>query len=126
MEECSKVITHTKVRKVLKSVNTTNPFVHRVSTATSTGLPKYMFTPRTGQIKSGVYKASTTTAVKPNHTLTKPGNKTNASLPSSTQTSESLQQLPPSKPPQPPQKTDASTGTEPSGLICQDTPMSIP
>jgi len=71
LEDSSKVITHSKVKKVLKSVNNSNPFVHRVSTATSTGLPKYMFTPRSGQIKAGMYKATTSTAVKPGYSKTK-------------------------------------------------------
>eukprot|EP00090_Calanus_glacialis_P042412 TRINITY_DN7522_c0_g1_i1.p1 TRINITY_DN7522_c0_g1~~TRINITY_DN7522_c0_g1_i1.p1 ORF type:complete len:909 (+),score=312.34 TRINITY_DN7522_c0_g1_i1:40-2766(+) len=103
LEETSKVITHSKVKKVLKSVNSSNPFVHRVSTATSTGLPKYMFTPRSGQIKSGVYKATTSTAVKPGYSKTKS---------TTTVTTTTV-----STPPEPPSDSmkahvDASTGTE--------------
>lgn len=68
LDEASKVISHNKlkVNKVLKSVNSSNPFVQRVSTATSTGLPKYMFTPRAGQLKpaSTVFKASTVSSVQ--------------------------------------------------------------
>jgi len=103
LEETSKVITHSKVKKVLKSVNSSNPFVHRVSTATSTGLPKYMFTPRSGQIKSGVYKATTSTAVKPGYSKTKS---------TTTVTTTTV-----STPPEPPSDSmkvhvDASTATE--------------
>ena len=51
-----------KVKKVLKSGPGSNPFIQRVSTATSTGLPKYMFTPRAGQIKAA--NAMSKTSVK--------------------------------------------------------------
>jgi len=107
LEDSSKVITHSKVKKVLKSVNSSNPFVHRVSTATSTGLPKYMFTPRSGQIKSGVYKATTSTAVKPGYSKTKS---------TTTVTTTTV-----STPPEPPSDSikahvDASTATDAEAL----------
>ena len=54
LEESSKMISHTKVKKVIKNVSSSNPFVQRVSTATTTGLPKYMFSPRAGQMKGCV------------------------------------------------------------------------
>eukprot|EP00092_Neocalanus_flemingeri_P009537 GFUD01010265.1.p1 GENE.GFUD01010265.1~~GFUD01010265.1.p1 ORF type:complete len:920 (-),score=265.67 GFUD01010265.1:80-2797(-) len=107
LEDSSKVITHSKVKKVLKSVNSSNPFVNRVSTATSTGLPKYMFTPRSGQIKSGVYKATTSTAVKPGYSKTKS---------TTTVTTTTV-----STPPEPPSESmkvhvDASTATDPDSI----------
>ena len=65
LEDCSKVISHNKVKKVMKSVSGSNPFVQRVSTATSTGLPKYMFTPRGGQLQgSQLIKTISSKSVK--------------------------------------------------------------
>ena len=54
LEESSKMISHTKVKKVIKNVSSSNPFVQRVSTATSTGLPKYMFSHKARQMKGGL------------------------------------------------------------------------
>jgi len=109
LDDTSKVITHSKVKKVLKSVNSSNPFVHRVSTATSTGLPKYMFTPRSGQIKSGVYKASTSSAVKPGYTKTK----------STTTVTTTTVSTPPDPPVEPVKvHVDASTATEDNVKPC--------
>ena len=48
LDEIKQVISHNKVKKLMKPVSGSNPFVQRVSTATSTGLPKYIFTPRGG------------------------------------------------------------------------------
>jgi len=117
LEDSSKVITHSKVKKVLKSVNSSNPFVHRVSTATSTGLPKYMFTPRSGQIKSGVYKASTSSAVKPGYTKTK----------STTTVTTTTVSTPPDPPTEPLKvHVDASTATtEDNVKPCETVPPPV-
>jgi len=117
LEDSSKVITHSKVKKVLKSVNSSNPFVHRVSTATSTGLPKYMFTPRSGQIKSGVYKASTSSAVKPGYAKTK----------STTTVTTTTVSTPPDPPTEPLKvHVDASTATtEDNVKPCETVPPPV-
>jgi len=119
LEDSSKVITHSKVKKVLKSVNSSNPFVHRVSTATSTGLPKYMFTPRSGQIKSGVYKATTSTAVKPGYSKTK-------STTTVTTTTVSTPPDPPSEPVKVHVDASTSTATEDNVKLVESVPPTVP
>ena len=48
LDGIKQVISHNKVKKIMKPGSGSNPFVQRLSTATSTGLPKYIFTPRGG------------------------------------------------------------------------------